>query len=184
MRAVQDAASSHAQDAGTSDVLGHILVQTTIRMRAAGSNSHRRTRRNGEPGLPPGLTSTSRRRASSSLTRLRPASRPFRTNANGVHHPGDLVSDPCNLMPERRDRSVIQSLWLGGSHLGYLEFLARQAASVELTLLRLAEEQTFPLELPLSDALRGILIGTTGEPRSDASTSLKGASIAITGLTS
>jgi hypothetical protein len=71
-----------------------------------------------------------------------------------------------------RTRQIIDRVGPGPNEDGvYFELLARQAASVELTLLELAEDETLPPKLPLADALQGILIGTTGEPRSDASTS-------------
>lgn len=56
---------------------------------------------------------------------------------------------------------------------GYLEFLARQAASVEMAILGLGL-----VEDP--SVLDGILLGTSGEPRSDASTSsMKGSRAAV-----
>ena len=56
---------------------------------------------------------------------------------------------------------------------GYLEFLARQAASVEMAILAMGLVED-------ASILDGVLLGTSGEPRSDASTSsLKGSRAAV-----
>lgn len=83
-----------------------------------------------------------------------------------------------------RSREIIDRVGPGPHEDGrYLELLARQAASVELTLLDMAKEGHFGFDLPMSDALQGILLGTTGQLRSEATTSrLRGSSAVVIAL--
>lgn len=71
-----------------------------------------------------------------------------------------------------RTKEIIDRVGPGPDEDGqYLEMLARQAASVELTLLDIDNSDDSGFDFPMNLALQRILLGTTGEPRSAASTS-------------
>lgn len=92
---------------------------------------------------------------------------------------GDYVYDGAFRYPLRteelrwtRTRAIIDRVGPGPDEDGgYFELLARQAAAVELVLLGMAEAEDKGLDFPIGPALDAILLGTTGEPRSNATTS-------------